>query len=70
MWGKIADNFENALYCTLLDVSLTVEMGELGFFPSGGVTVCVLFFLRANKSKPQQWLRKSWVTESIVSQLF
>lgn len=56
MWGKIADNFENALCCTLLDVSLTVELGELSFFPSGGVTVCVLFFLRANKSKPQQWL--------------
>ena len=43
MGGKNCRYFEKALCCTLLDVSLTVELGELGFFPSGGVAVFIFF---------------------------
>lgn len=56
-WEKIWRCFEKALCCTLPDASLTLELGEFVIFPSGGITLFILF-LGANRSKPQQCLQK------------
>jgi len=66
MGGEIADTLKK-LYVVLCFPGCGV--GRTWLLSFWWYCVFIFFFLGANKSKPQQWLQKSWVAESIVSLL-